>query len=257
MNHARTCIRYGFFALLLGILPQAFSAPTGQGAIATTNDAKPPQCNEGIYRFLPGEFNFCLAGVDMYRGNTSGALEMLKLAAGWGSKKAQYVLGIVYFRGDSIPADHALGLAWLALAAERNDPTYLAVLASAHGKSTPAEQQRAGELLKAMRPKYADAVAAKRAQRRFDRMMRDLTYWEPFDVGVCIAGLTGGVVPQKPADQFASGNCARPTFAARRLHQISDVYFDGWAGHVSVGGIQPLSAKQWTDSSDKPSPPQD
>ncbi len=209
-----------------------------------------------MYRFLPGESNFCLAGIDMYRGNYRGALEMLKLAAGWGSKKAQYVLGVTYFRGDSIPPDHALGLAWLALAAERHDPTYLAVLASAHAKSTLAEQGHAGELLATMRPRYADAVAAKRAQRRFDRMMRDLTYFEPYDVGVCIEGLTGGLVPQKPADQFTSASCPSPTFAAMRLHQISDVYFDGWVGHVKVGEIQSVSAKPGTDAVEKPDPRQ-
>lgn len=257
MSGIRTCIRHGFIALLLGISAQAFSAPTGQAATAATDDAKPPQCNEAIFRFLPGEFNFCLAGIDLYRGNYTGAVEMLKLAAGWGSKKAQYVLGVVYFRGDSIPSDHALGLAWLALAAERNDPTYLAVLASAHAKSTLAEQRRAGELLATMRPRYADAVAAKRAQRRFDRMMRELTYFEPFDVSVCIEGLTGGLVPQKPADQFTSASCPSPTFAAMRLHQISDVYFDGWAGHVSVGEIQTLSVKQHADSVNQPKPSRD
>ncbi|MGP1666553.1 MAG: hypothetical protein ACTS5I_11710 [Rhodanobacter sp.] len=205
-----------------------------------------------MYRFLPGEFNFCLAGVDMYRGRTRSALEMLQLAAGWGSKKAQYVLGVTHFRGDSIPADHALGLAWLALAAERHNPTYLAVLASAKSKSTPAEQQHAAELLVALEPKYADAVAARRAQRRFDRMMRELTYFEPFDVGVCIRGLTGGFVPETPEESFTGADCPSPTFAAQRLHQISDVYFDGWAGHVSVGAIQTVPATTPARSMKKP-----
>lgn len=257
MNSTQACIRYGFFALLLALSSQAFSTPVDQAEIATTNDAKPPQCNPAVFRFLPGEFNFCLAGVDIYRGDYTSGIEMLKLAAGWGSKKAQYVLGVTYFRGDSIPSDHALGLAWLALAAERRDPTYLAVLASAHGKSTAAEHQRAGEWLTTLRPKYADAVAARRAQRRFDRMMRELTYFEPYDVGVCVEGLTGGLVPQKPADQFTNGSCPSPTFAAMRLHQLSDVYFDGWRGHVSVGEIQSLSVNQHTGPDRKPAPSED
>ncbi|MEO8985544.1 MAG: SEL1-like repeat protein [Rhodanobacter sp.] len=190
-----------------------------------------------MYRFLPGEFNFCMAGRDLSRGNHRGAMEMLDLAAGWGSKKAQYVLGVMHFRGDALPVDHALGLAWLTLAAERHDPDYLAVLASAMHKSTPAELQRSKDLLTTMASVYADDVAARRAQRRFDRMVRELTYYEPYDVTTCIKGLTDGLIAE---EDFTSSSCPSPRYAVARLHLISDVYFDGWAGHVSVGAAEPV-----------------
>lgn len=241
MNTIGFLCRCGFFALLLGLIAPVFAAPQGSPVVGAAEDVPPPQCNEALYRFLPGEYNFCQAGVDLHRGRHNNAIELLKLAAGWGSKKAQYVLGVTYFRGDLVPADHALGLAWLALATERQDPTYLGVFASARSQSTYAEQRRAGELLTAMRPIYADAVAARRAQTRFDRMMRELTRHEPFDVGICIKGLTGGLITE---EAFTDSNCPSPRLAAARLHIISDVYFDGWAGHVSVGALETVLSKE-------------
>lgn len=241
MSMIRILCRYGGFGLLLGMATTAFSAPQGALVIGATEKDSPPQCNDALFRFLPGEYNFCQAGVDMYHGRHRSAVEMLKLSAGWGSKKAQYVLGLTYFRGDGVPVDHALGLAWLTLAAERRDPTYLGVFASARSQSSYAEQRRAGELLRTMRPVYADAVAAKRAQRRFDRMMDDLTHHEPFDVNVCIKGLTAGLIPE---EQFTDSSCPSPRFATARLHLISDVYFDGWTGHVSVGALETILSKE-------------
>jgi hypothetical protein len=241
MRVIRFLCRYGLFGLLLGIATPVLSAPQGGLVAGATDEMPSPQCNEALFRFLPGEYNFCQAGVDLSRGRHASAIETLKLAAGWGSKKAQYILGVTYFRGDAVPTDHALGLAWLALASERHDPTYLGVFASARSQSTYAEQRRAGELLKSMRPVYADAVAAARAQRRFDRMMRDLTHHEPFDVNVCIKGLTGGLIPE---EQFTDSSCPSPRFAAARLHLVSDVYFEGWAGHVSVGALETILSKE-------------
>lgn len=232
--------RYGFLALLLGVMTPALAAPQGSPVVDAAADVAPPGCNEAMYRFLPGEYNFCQAGVDLYRGRNKSAIETLKLAAGWGSKKAQYVLGVSYFRGDVVPVDHALGLAWLVLAMERQDPTYEAVFVSARSQSTYAEQRRARELLTQMRPVYADAVAARRAQTRFDRMIRELNYHEPFDVGVCIKGLTGGLIAE---EEFTDSSCPNPRLATARLHIVSDVYFEGWAGHVSVGALESVLSK--------------
>lgn len=62
---------------------------------ATGNPSKEAslQCNDSLYRFPPGEVNFCLAARERQRNNAIGTLEMLKLAAGRGSKKAQYAPG--------------------------------------------------------------------------------------------------------------------------------------------------------------------
>lgn len=251
MNMIRLMCRYAVLAFLLGVMAPALAAPQGSPVIDDTEQAKPPYCNEALFRFLPGEYNFCQAGVDIHRGRYKNAMEMLKLAAGWGSKKAQYVLGVSYFRGDMVPADHARGLAWLALASERQDPTYLGVFASARSQTSYADQQHAEQLLTEMKPVYGDAVAAARAQKRFDRMIRELTSHEPFDVGVCIKGLTGGLITE---EAFTDSSCPSPRLAAARLHLISDVYFDGWIGHVSVGALERVLSKDSDEAPAKSEP---
>lgn len=205
----------------------------------------PVECNDSLYRFLPGEVNFCLAVRERQRNNVAGTLEMLKLAAGWGNKKAQYALGLMYFNGEQVAPNRPLGLAWLGLAAERGDATYAAVLASAYGKATPLERQQAQARYAALLPTYADAIAARRAQRRFDREMHELTRQEPYPSQVCIAGLTGGYTGQVPV-------CPSASAAVALLNRFGDAYFEGWTGHVTVGAPQPVRADDRDPSKQSP-----
>lgn len=214
---------------------------------ATTGVSKEAriECNDSLYRFLPGEVNFCLAARERQRNNVGGTLEMLKLAASWGNKKAQYAMGLMYFNGELVAANRPLGLAWLGLAAERGDRVYGAVFASAYGKATTAERQQAQVRYAALLPVYADAVAARRAQRRFDRELHEITRYEPYPSQVCIAGLTGGYPGQVPV-------CPSASVAVALLNQFGDAYFEGWTGRVSVGAPQPVRAD--ADSMPKQSP---
>lgn len=196
------------------------------------------KCNASLYRFLPGEVNLCLAAKEQQRNNVSGTVEMLKLAAAWGSKKAQYVLGVMYFNGDQMAADRPLGLAWLGLAAERGDPVYSAVLISAYGKASAQERAASKSRYEALRPVYADVVAARRAERQFDRAMRDLTRFEPYPSQVCIPGLVAGITDADADD--GGPMCPSASVAVAVLNEAGDAYFEGWAGHVSVGSLEPV-----------------
>ena len=225
--------------LLSGIAAAAVAQTTPASLPAPTSD-KPIKCVDAMYRFLPGETNFCIAARDVQLGRYASALEMLQLAAGWGNKKAQYVLGVMYFNGEHVAADRSLGLAWLALAAERHDPTYEAVLVSAHGKATRVERQRASAQLAVMRPRYADATAARRAERHFDRGMRELTRDAVYGGSVCIDGLNGGHVDMK------NPVCPSIASAVEQIQTAAAAYFDGWYGQVVVGPLQqggPAGAK--------------
>lgn len=203
--------------------------------VGNASKEAPIQCNDALYRFLPGEVNFCLAARERQRNDAVGTLEMLKLAASWGNKKAQYALGLMYFNGELVVANRPLGLAWLGLATERGDRVYSAVFASAYGKATTIERQQAQARYAALLPVYADAVAARRAQRRFDREMHQLTRFEPYPSGLCIAGITGGAAVDRN-----NPVCPSSSVAVTQLNRIGDMYFEGWVGHVSVGALQPV-----------------
>jgi hypothetical protein len=124
------------------------------------------------------------------------------------------------------------------LAAERQRPRYLQVLKSAYGKATPAERRRAATLLEQLKPVYGDAAAASRAQRHFERAMRDLRRDEVYNANVCIAGLTGGAIDM--VDPFNS-ICPPVISVVRTLDGLADSYFAGWKGSVTVGPAEPAS----------------
>lgn len=240
MGQTRAMAKIVLRAWLVGALWMAATPLLAQSVPATAAvspaDDYPRTCNSSLYRFLPGEVNFCLAARDRGRGDIRGTLEMLKLAAGWGSKPAQYALGLMYFNGDQVPVDRPLGLAWLGLAAERGDRTYTAVFGLAWGKSSMADRSLAEARYEAMLLVYGDDVAARRAQRHFDRAMHELTRYEPYPTTLCIAGLTPG------GFDGDSQSCPSSGLAITMLNNVADVYFAGWQGHVTVGDLQPVQS---------------
>ena len=93
---------------------------------------------------------------------------MFRVAASWAYKPAQYNLGVMYFNGEGVPQDKALGMAWLALAAERSeDHDYARARDSAYAKMTDEEFAHANDLWREMRGTYGDATALKRARTRW------------------------------------------------------------------------------------------
>ena len=136
-------------------------------------------CAEGAERYLPGDYYFCAANKALQAGNSGKALAMYEESAAWGDKRAMFNLGLLYLRGDDVPRDEPLGLAWLALSAERpGNQLHREVLAGAWTAASPEVRIAADVLWNRMKLKYADRVALVRAQQRYDRetaqLRRDL-----------------------------------------------------------------------------------
>jgi len=201
-------------------------------------------CPQGIERFLPGSYYYCVGVRDMAKGNNARSRKMLRIAAGWGNKSAQFLLGMGYFKGDAEPLDRPLGLAWMGLASERRDPSYTAIFSSAWKRATPQEQARAQEFWRSMLPTYGDAHAARRAELRFrherDALVSDAAYGDR----VCIAGLTSNQIssarPQK--DETLCSSAQPVSFVAKELDVYAEQLFDGWSGHVTVGPLKIASS---------------
>jgi Sel1 repeat-containing protein len=131
-------------------------------------------CPQGLERMLPGNYYFCEGVRSFWDGNQNAAVYNLQQAASWGSKRAQFALGVAYFNGDQLPKNRPLGLAWLTLAAERKTPIYAATQRSAIEHATEAERQQGWQEMQVLKAKYADAVALERAKTRLHREMRHL-----------------------------------------------------------------------------------
>ncbi|HEU4992363.1 MAG TPA: hypothetical protein VFT52_07735 [Luteimonas sp.] len=236
---------------MLSAVAAAPVAAHGQGPSGDTAPAAPTgKCDPVLAKALPGDFDFCLASRQWSAGRHDKAVELLQLAASWGDKAAQTALGVAYFNGDGVPQDRALGLAWLGLAAERRGVTATGLFASARSKVDDAEFARADALYQQMRAKYADEVAAVRADNHYRRAMHALQGDPAYGMGRCVAGY-GYVAFSNPsdlaqasgADKYLPCSMASEHTMLSAIEQHYEIYSEGWNGRVDVGAITPVKAK--------------
>jgi TPR repeat protein len=198
-------------------------------------------CPGGLERFLPGEYYFCAAAQEFWSGHMGLARENLKDAARWASKPAQYALGVMYFNGDHAEKNRSLGLAWLALAAERHDPAYEPTFISAYQQATPEELAQADAYWHDMKATYADVVAAPRAGRQFDRAYKELEWAANFGGSVFIDGVFMPTTAAASADNLP----LQSGFSVGRLLQAQKaMYFYGYDSHVFVGDAELVPVSQ-------------
>lgn len=226
-------ITIGLTAMLFigAIAAMPLAAATDTPAAQTPTSAKPDDgkiygCIEGMEQILPGEYYACRAKYHFQREHYRSAVDSLEESAYWANKDAQYSLGLMYFNGDTpdIPANRPLGIAWLALAAERKNPAYMQMYAIARAQSSPEEIKTAGQLWQKMRLKYGDKVAGLRALRRFNHEIKPLED----------AANSGGIL-------YLNGYSPYPETASaivNNLHAQADKVFDGLVGTVTVGSLQ-------------------
>lgn len=220
-------------------------ASTGQAASPPpAPGAAPIACDQYAGRALPGDYNFCLGHRYWESGQYQAARQMLELAAGWGNKAAQRALGVAYFNGDGLLLDRPLGLAWLALAAERKEPAAAMLYNSALARASADERRTAVRILARLRGRYADDVAALRADRRFQRTLREMSSNPVYGRGKCLPG-SGGM---PPGAGFAlavegAGNCSMAADERLRaaLEKRYETYSEGWSRRrVELGRVEPL-----------------
>ncbi|WP_445145059.1 hypothetical protein [Dyella sp. Tek66A03] len=207
-------------------------------------------CVPILARLLPGEYHYCVAVRDWQHGRDRRGLEEAEYSAEWGEKRAQFELGVDHFNGRrGVKADHPLGLAWLTLASERNDPHYVSILASARAQATPEDQEQAAALVAKMRERYSDAYAVDRAERHYRTEL-----WAIRDQ-VWSVLLLNPVDPwsDRIAVQIDGLGAVQPMIALRRLQSVGETYFQGWGGHVTVEPLVPVTNPSGSSSSAQPS----
>jgi hypothetical protein len=116
----------------------------------------------------PGEYYF-MRGVDaVHAGDYTHAIDMYQVAASWGYKDAQYNLGVIYAKGEQgVPADLPRAMAWMALAAERNDKRYVEARELVYSLLNKEQWDQANVIWRDLKLTYADAVALPRAKARW------------------------------------------------------------------------------------------
>jgi len=98
------------------------------------------------------------------KGDYAEARKQYQLAARYADKPSQARLGEMYWEGQGVAADHAMGFLWMALASERGYDQFGARKMEYWNQLTPEERQRAIKLDKKMLATYGDAVAKPRQE---------------------------------------------------------------------------------------------
>ncbi|MET0330707.1 MAG: hypothetical protein ABW154_04685 [Dyella sp.] len=240
-------------ALGLGLAVSLWAAAaTGQEASSppssTPSDGQlaSARCIIGEEKFLPADYFYCLASQSYGQHRYSYAQKFFQQAAAWGSKPAQYVLGVMALNGDQQPVDRPLALAWLRLAAERQRADYQQAYQQLYAATSAREHQAAEALLRSMRPTYGDAVAAVRAESRYHDGMKQLTRMGNgstycmegmFDTAALAGDTPGGGVPPS----ISPTQCPSVQAVAATVDKQAASVFDGWQGHVTVGALQAVT----------------
>jgi TPR repeat protein len=218
-----------------------------QPAQATQDDVPPDLenvvCLQAYEQFLPGDYYACEARAAFGREKDLKTVKWLEEAAYWANKDAQYSLGLTYFNGDfiEVPQNRPLGVAWLALAAERNKPQYKLAYEAALARLTPEESQQATQLLQRMRLKYGDKVAEKRAIKRFNQSISDIDDAARGNNTTYLSGFS-----PFPQSAFVIAN---------KLHDQATTDFDNVEGAVVVGKPTWLQGPQPAAASSAPATP--
>jgi hypothetical protein len=153
--------------------------PTQSGpAVSTNTDTS--EDNGGAFNTplddaRPGEYYFDLGAQAAKKGDYAHALAMYKVAASWAYKPAEYNLGLMYLSGQGSPVDLPQAMAWMALAAERNDPQYVRARQLVYAHLTPEQFAKANEIWRDLLPTYGDDVALPRAKARWREVRENAT----------------------------------------------------------------------------------
>lgn len=204
----------------------------------TNTDLAGITCSIGEERFLPADYYYCLASQSYGYQRYEKAQRYFKTSASWGSKPAEYILGVMALNGDQQPINRPLALAWFALAAERHRADFEKIYKELFASATPEELAASNAMLAELRLTYADDVAAVRAERRYRDSMLMLAHSGGFGVQ-CLSGARNR--PGSNSDASGSNTsvaCVQIQALTRTIDQTAEKVFDGWSGHVTVGQLQ-------------------
>jgi len=242
-QHMQQVMRVARATLVAMLLMVGVAAHADETANHVTDqELSDAKCAIGMEKFLPGDYYYCLGAQNYGTQHTEAAQRFFKEAAGWASKPAQYVLGIMALNGDHEPMDRPLAYAWFTLAAERQTPRFVQPRDALKATLSADELRRAEAYLTDMRRTYADAVAAPRAETRYHDGMAALK--SSGGNSYCMAGSQDF---RDLAEGKAPTSCPPTNTVVQFIDKQANNVFEDWTGHVTVGAIEaasPASATQ-------------
>lgn len=198
----------------------------------------------------PGVYFFKKAAKAFERGQYAFAIDMYEASASWAYKPAQYNLSVMYSRGQGVPVDLPRAMAWIALAAERGDPNYVAARDAMNAGLDSEQVAEANRILLSLKGVYADATALKRARHRWRDAKLDATGSRlGFTGGLKVGAAGNSLAGHSPgyegstAWELTSGRQNDASIEYRQLQESAGPYEPSdrvVTGTATVGEIQPI-----------------
>jgi hypothetical protein len=167
----------------------------------------------------PGEYYFMLGARAFQKKDYEFAIQMYQVAASWAYKPAEYNLGVMYARGQGVSADLPRAMAWMALAAERNDKHYVDAREAVYAEMTKEQFDQANVIWRELKKTYGDDVALSRAKSRWAEVRSQVTGSH--------AGSVGNLEVSSPGDGVSNASSpGRPAYlvpSAERKTAVSRV----------------------------------
>jgi len=228
----------------------------------------------------PGEYYF-LRGADAFRKHDYVfALQMYQVAASWAFKPAEYNIAVMYSRGQGVPIDLPRAMAWMALAAERDDKHYVDAREAVYAELSTEQFAQANEIWRELKKTYGDEVALRRAKARWAEVKNNMTGSKvgsgatPLLVGMPVPGsadpsgpklyvhkeMEGTRTTSSAPGQVAGGQAEDGAIAYRQLRESNNPYDPKFErssaiGIATVGSPTAVKKKPKDADAEKTDPP--
>src|SRR5882724_2316745 len=170
----------------------------------------------------PGEYYFRLGAHAFRTKDYNFAVQMYQVSAAWAYKPAEFNLAVMYARGQGVPVDLPRAMAWIALAAERNEQHYLDAREAIYAEMSREQFDQANEIWRGLKTTYGDEVALRRAKARWAEVRANMT-------GSRVGSAAGNLTVSIP--QANSGNPGN----AKMLNGLSGLSASGKTEHNDGG----------------------
>ncbi|MDO1529143.1 sel1 repeat family protein [Fulvimonas sp. R45] len=170
---------------------------------------------------LYGEF----AGMQhLASGDYKAAMKYFLIGASYADKLSQLSIGLMYLNGQGVKKDPVTAFAWIAIAAERKYPRFLATRDAVWAGLDAQQREQAKALIERLYPEYGDLTAQPRMAKRLR--------WERTELTGSYLGEQIGPMASLTPGEF-TGTGAQPPCGAATI------------GGVPITGCGNLADVQW------------
>ena len=187
-------------------------------------------------------------------GNFKAAMKYFLIGARYADKLSQLSIGLMYLSGQGVKKDPVAAFAWVAIAAERKYPQFLATRDALWAQLDAAQRKQAKALLETLYPEYGDPTAKRRMALVLRLNRSELT-------GSYLGFGTDSVTSLTPGQFTGTGPmpaCGAKTIDGAAITGCGNLYASWrwdpkqyfkardseWKGTVSVGKMQQVDASK-------------